>query len=218
MSIPDLFAEAEYSNVRTTMDINFHGSAQLAHAILREWLAPNAPVDAQPKHLIFTASVLAFFTTVGYSSYSPSKYALRGLADTLAQEVMLYPQDVKVHVVYPGTILTDGFNREMQTKPEVTCKIEEMDSKQRPDEVATAAIRGLENGDHYVTVNYLGSAMKWGALGGSLRNNWVVDLIMGWLISIVWLFALPDVLSKVKKYKKEHGHPSTYTVPKYNGH
>lgn len=210
MSTPELFLDMDMDSMRRQMDVNYFGTAEMSHAILREWLAKDAPVEKEPRHLIMTTSVVALYTIPGYAPYAPSKWALRGLADTISQEAMLYPQNVKVHVVYPGTILSPGFDRENLLKPEITKILEESDPKQTPDEVAEAAIKGLERGDYFITVNYLGALMKWGMLGGSFRNNWIVDTVGAWLVSIVWIFVQMDLHGKIRSYGKKHGHPSTY--------
>ncbi|KAI1144621.1 NAD(P)-binding protein [Hypoxylon sp. FL0543] len=209
-STPDFWIEVPLSKTRSQMDINFWGSAEMAHAILRLWCAQDAPVVPEPKHLIFTSSVLALFPVVGYGPYTPAKCALRGLADTLAQELEAYPQKVKVHVVYPASIGSPGFERENRTKPEITKMLEEGDPVQSPDAVAAAAIKKLEAGQYFITVAFLGHIFRWSVLGGSPRNNWFVDTIMCCLIPIVWIFALPDIFSKIRKYAKKHGHPASY--------
>lgn len=196
------------------MDVNFFGAAQLGHAILRAWLAPDAPIEKQAKHLIFTSSVLAFYTVPGYAPYSPAKWALRGLADTLAQEVMLYPQNVQVHVVYPGTILSPGYEREVLHKPEITRILEESDPEQTPDDVAERAIRGLEQGHYSVTVSYLGELMRFGVLGGLPRNSWIIDTLGAFLVQFIWMFVIPNFRNKLRSYGKEHGHPSTFNKAK----
>ncbi|KAI1369112.1 hypothetical protein F5Y08DRAFT_325522 [Xylaria arbuscula] len=209
-STPDFWAEAPLSLSREHMDLNFWGSAEMAHAIIRLWCAPNAPVVPEPKHLIFTSSVLAFFPLVGYGTYTPAKAALRGLADTLAQELEMYPQKVKIHIVYPGTISSPGLERENKTKPEITNILEESDPIQTPDVVASAAINGLEKGQYAITVAFLGDVLRWSALGASPRNSWIIDTFMSWIISIALIFALPDIYSKIRKYAKKNGHPVNY--------
>ncbi|KAI0014172.1 short-chain dehydrogenase [Xylariaceae sp. FL0662B] len=209
-STPDFWFEAPLALTRSTMDINFWGSAEMAHAILRLWCAPEEPVVPEPKHLIFTSSVAAFFPMVGYGTYTPAKCALRGLADTLVQELEMYPQKVKVHIVYPGSIASPGFEVENKTKPEITKIIEEADPVQTPDVVAAKAIEGLERGHYFVTVAFLGHVLRWGMLGGSPRANWLVDTIMGCLLPLVWIFALPDVYGKIRKYATKNGHPAVY--------
>lgn len=217
MSTPMLFHDARVMpEMRREMDLNFFGAAELAHAMLRAWWTP--PGDGggdQPKHMVFTASVLALYAVIGYSTYNPSKWALRGLADTLTQEALLYPdQPVKIHVVYPGTILSPGFEMEQQSKPEITMQLEKDDPKQTPDEVARKAIVGLEAGNYMVTVGLLGSAMRWGALGTSMRNNKLVDTLMVWLLAPVWLVVMVVMNSDIRKFAETKGHPSTYPLKK----
>lgn len=213
MSTPMLFHdERVMPEMRREMDLNFFGASELAHAVLRVWWAPENK-GAQPKHMVFTASVLALYAMIGYSTYNPSKWALRGLADTLTQEALLYPdQPVKIHIVYPGTILSPGFEMEEKSKPEITMQLEKDDPKQTPDEVARKAIVGLEAGDYMVTVGLLGSVMRWGALGSSVRNNKLVDTLMVWLMAPVWLIVLAVMHGDIRKFAKTKGHPSTYPV------
>lgn len=201
--------------MRREMDLNFFGASEMAHAVLREWWAPPGTGTAQPskesRHLIFTASVIALYGVVGYTTYSPSKWALRGLADTLTQEALLYPdQPVAVHVVLPGTILSPGFEREQRFKPDVTLQIEKDDPQQTPDEVAHKAIAGLEAGQYYVTVAVLGHVMRWGSLGSAPRNNALVDTLMVWIMAPIWLVVMAVVNGDIKKFAKTKGHPSTY--------
>ncbi|RYO76474.1 hypothetical protein DL766_007856 [Monosporascus sp. MC13-8B] len=209
-SVPDFWLEAPLSSTREHMDLNFWGSAELAHAVLREWCAPDAPVVPEPKHFIFTASILALFPVIGYGTYNPSKGALKALADTLVQEVEIYPQKVKVHIVYPGSIDSPGFARENKSKPEITRILEADDPVQTPDAVAASAIQGLEKGQYSITVGLLGNAIRCGVLGGGPRNNWFIDTVMSWIVSIVWMFVLPDFYGKIRKYAKKNGHPATY--------
>ncbi|KAI8963517.1 3-ketodihydrosphingosine reductase tsc-10 [Daldinia sp. FL1419] len=218
MSAPDFWLEVPLSQTRSQMDINFWGAAEMAHAILRLWCAPDAPVIPEPKHLIFTSSVLAFFPVVGYGPYTPAKSALRGLSDTLVQEVEAYPQNVKIHVVYPASIGSPGFDRENRTKPGVTKMLEEGDPVQSPDAVAASAIQGLEKGHYSITTALYGHIFKWSTLGGSPRNNWFIDTLMCCLIPLVWIFVLPDIFSKIRKYCKTHGHPATYRAKAIEEH
>ena len=197
---------------RRNMDVNFWGAAEMAHAILREWLRPGAGPYKEPRHIIFTASVLALFPVAGYAPYTPTKWALRGLADTLTQEVLLYERTnpVRVSVVYPGTITSPGLERENKTKPDITLQLEKDDPKLTPEQVASQAIKGLQRGDHFVTVSLLGDLMRWGVLGGAPRNNWVLDTLGAYLMSFVMFFVLWWFHGDIRAFGKKNGHPSTY--------
>lgn len=212
MSIPMLFQEDRaVTEMRREMGVNFWGASEMAHAILREWWSPDHKYPNEPKHLVFTASMLALYALVGYSPYNPTKWALRGLADTLTQEAMLYPdQPVKIHVIFPGSILSPGFEREQMTKPDVTLELEKDDPKLTPDQVAEKAIAGLEAGKHFITVGILGELLRYGVLGGSLRNNWLIDTLMAWFMAPVWFIVHLVMHGQIKGFAKKHGHPSTY--------
>ncbi len=90
--------------------------------------------------VVFCASILGYFSMVGYSTYSPGKFALRGLAETLHSEFMLYGIDV--HIAFPGTIHSPGLEEENMCKPKITLKIEETDEGATPDVVAKAILDG----------------------------------------------------------------------------
>lgn len=209
------------------MDQNYWSAAYMAHAVLQSWLTPtpSPPNHTQPppppRHLIFTSSVIAFYPFVGYSVYAPAKAALRALSDALAQEILLYngarrrsgqgeaapAADVRVHSVFPATILTEGYAAENIIKPAVTKKLEEGDKGQTEDEVAVESVRALERGEYLVTTSLIGWAMKGTALGGSARG--LADVLMGWVASIVILFVQWDFNAKVFKWGKERGVPES---------
>lgn len=222
-SHPTLFIDTPLETLHSQMDINYWAATYLAHATLRTWLRPSSsksstvdPKSAKPRHFIMTSSVACFAGIAGYAPYSPAKSASRSLADTLRSELNLYngyrrthstgaPEtDVKIHCVFPATITTPGYEDEEKIKHDVTKILEEGDPAQTEDEVARAAVKGLENGGFLVTTSLIGHAMRAGALGGSPRNNWFVDTVFSWLVSLVWLFVGPDMEGKVFRWGKKN--------------
>lgn len=213
MSTPMLWADPELDAVaalRRNMDVNFFGAAELSRAVLREWLAPENKrgKGAEPRHFVFTASVLAWFPIVGYAPYSPTKCAVRALADTLDMELRLYPDNpVKVHVVYPATIISPGLERENKTKPAITLELESEEPQVAPDEVARRAIAGLQRGEPHVAISFLGNLMRLACLGGGPRSNWVFDTIGSWFMPIIYYFVLMDMHGKIAKWVQKNGQP-----------
>lgn len=198
------------------MEIDYWAASYLAYSTLRSWLKPasgkSAEPNARPRHFIITSSVACFAGLAGYTSYAVAKSALRSLADHLRSEMNLYngyraanpgkgPEaEVKIHCVFPGTITSPGWEHEQTIKHEVTKKLEETDPRQTEDEVAAAAVSGLEKGGYLIATQWLAQIMRAGMLGGSPRNNAFVDTIVGWVAYIVWLFVGPDLESKVYNY------------------
>ena len=196
------------------MDTNYFTSAYMAHAGLRAWLKPPIPIQTQqsgsqqPKHLIFTSTVLAFLPLLGYAPYTPPKTALRGLSDTLSQEVKLYPKSnpVKIHTIFPGTILTPALETENLTKPAITKKLEEDDKGQTPDEVALKAIEGLERGEELISTAWLGWLLRCGGLGWSRRSGWgLLDWVVGCVLGIVASVVRWDMEGKVTRWGEVNG-------------
>ncbi|OTB05079.1 hypothetical protein M426DRAFT_320136 [Hypoxylon sp. CI-4A] len=197
---------------RYNMDVNYFGSAEMSRAIMRAWLLPDRKKEqsstrgSRPtaKHIIFTGSVLSTFSMAGHGTYAPSKFALRGLADALVMEARLYPDvPIDVHIVLPNSITTAGYERENETKPEITVKLEGADTPQSPEEVARLAIAGLEKGHYFVTTSFLGDLMRWGAMGNSPRNNWFIDTVMGWILPFILAFVMWDMNTQVSSWGRK---------------
>ncbi|KAI9646401.1 3-dehydrosphinganine reductase [Ciborinia camelliae] len=201
-STPGFFLDTTPDKLRTQMDINYWSCADMAHCVLKSWLStPNA--EKKERHLIFTSSVVAFYSIVGYTPYSPAKAAIKSLSDTLYQEVLAYPNPPHIHTVFPGTIASPGLELENRGKPEITHLLEETDPIQTPDDVARNAIAGLERGEYLVTVGWLGSMMRACAWGGSRRGNWLLDTAVTWGTSVVWMFVGRDLDGKVRRWGEE---------------
>lgn len=212
-----MFLDASPELLRQQMDLNYWSSVEMAQAILLHWLSPDSSTAGKPRHLIFTSSSLAFFSIAGYSAYSPAKAALRSLSDTLCQEIKLYTSSVKVHTIFPGSIVTAGFENENKLKPEITKILESDDPQDTPEVVAERSVKGLEKGEYLITTNWLASAMRGCTWGGSRRNNWFIDSMFMAAANLAWPFVQRDLDGKVTKFGIKHGHPSTYSKSKLSG-
>jgi 3-dehydrosphinganine reductase len=224
---PTLFVDTPVEKLKEQMDQNYFSAAYMAHATLRSWLktSPTSATETslvgskpkEPRHLIFTSSVMAFYTFGGYSPYSPTKCAIRSLSDSLSNEVNLYafsiPAPIKLHTIFPGTIFTASYEAENKLKPDFTKKLEEDDGGQTPDQVAESSIKGLERGDELVATSFIARALMCTVLGGSRRNGWgLVDTIMSWIVSIVIVFVRKDMDGKVREWGRIHGTSGSKTI------
>lgn len=92
------FAEMDAALFDRVMAVNFTGAVDAARAFLP------ALLRRRGSQLVNIASIGAFSTAPGYSSYSASKYALRAFSEALSQE---HPADqLNVLAVFPGGIRT----------------------------------------------------------------------------------------------------------------
>lgn len=61
--------------------------------------------------VIMTSSVAGLVAFIGYSAYSPTKFALRGFAEAICLELEQY--DISTHCYFPGTIISPGLIEEV---------------------------------------------------------------------------------------------------------
>ncbi|APA06529.1 hypothetical protein sscle_02g012990 [Sclerotinia sclerotiorum 1980 UF-70] len=231
-SYPTLFIDTPVSQLQSQINNNYLTSAYMAHATLRSWLKPleerkariedkmhdntshtkNTPPPA--RHLIFTASFLAFFSFAGYGAYSPAKAALRSLSDTLSQEMNLYASAfpsaprVHLHTIFPATILTESYEAENRIKHGLTKQLEDGDEGQTPQMVAQRSIQGLEAGRELITTDLLTGLVRGSMLGGSVRGGFVrviLDWLLAGLMGIVMVFVRADMDRKARGWGTKFG-------------
>ncbi len=209
------------------MDTNYLSAAYMAHAAAKAWLSvspdtsvPKLRKTPEPNHIVFVSSVLSFLPITGYSPYTPPKIALRALAETLAQEFLLYASHtpIRMHTIFPATIFSEGYELEKKLTPAITKKLEESDGGQTAEEVAKAALKGLEKGEENVVTSWLGRAMQAGSLGGSRRRGWgVLDSVLSGVVGIILVFTRRDMDSKVRKWGQERIGPGNTSLMKREG-
>lgn len=107
--------------------------------------------------------------------------------------------DIDVHCVFPATIYSPGYENEEKLKPEITKILEESDSGQTPDQVAEAALRGLDRKEAIINTEALGPLMRCNMKGPSPKNG-ILDFVYGTVASIVLPFVLRDFEQKVLEY------------------
>ncbi|KAF8200228.1 oxidoreductase [Pholiota molesta] len=148
--------------------------------------------------IVLVSSTLGYMSFLGWASYSPGKHALRGLADTLHSELMLYGIDV--HIYFPATMYTPGFDEENVTKPEIVRKIESTDEGVTPEQAAQALYKGVVKGNAHITGDFITSVFCASTRGAAPRSNWLLDA----LFDMVAFIAIPVWRSSVDKQVRAH--------------
>lgn len=195
---PGLFTEMSTADLARPMTGNYLSSLYTAHAGLKAMLAHPS---TKPRKIVFTSSIASFLNAAGYSSYTPTKVAIRALADTLRLEVNLYDSPITIHCVFPGTILSPGFENEQKLKPEITKILEEGDQVQTPDEVARHALQSLDRGEEVICTSLVGRLLYVNMKGASPKINFL-DMPLLWIASLVLPFVFYDWKQKVTKYQR----------------
>ncbi|GAA5915063.1 hypothetical protein JCM8208_002138 [Rhodotorula glutinis] len=196
-AVPGLFADMGANEHWRCMEWNFRTCLNTVHEGVRAMKAAGPSAAGRKRSVVLTSSVLALMSFTGYSSYSPSKYAIRGLAEALRNELLLY--GISVHLFLPATILSPGFENEQRLKPALTKKIEGPDEGLSPDAVAKELIKGLERGDFYITYEPVGHMLR-NSRAITPRNSILGDAfwhLVGTVAFPVWRWMSPD--GEVKK-------------------
>jgi len=196
-SSPRFFVEQDEVSMRKGMDETYWAQAASALAASKRMVSRR-----EKGKLVFVSSFLGYFSLVGYAPYSPGKFAIRGLAEALQSEFLLY--DIDVHIAFPGTIYSPGYEEENRNKPKVTLKIEETDDGCTPEVVAAGIYNGVRNGDFHITYDFLGRVFRASTAGSTPRNSYLTDIFYG----LVGFVALPfwrlSVDCTVRKHRREH--------------
>ncbi|KAL8290515.1 hypothetical protein RQP46_002773 [Phenoliferia psychrophenolica] len=171
-SVPGFFVDTDVKQHWKCMEWNFMSALCTVHEGIKRMKD-----EGKQGKVVFTGSVLSMMAFAGFSTYSPSKYAIRGLVDSLRNELILY--GITVHLALPASILSPSFiDYEQKIKPELTKKIEGPDEPLTPHEVAARMLKGLERNDYYITVEPIGTMLR-NSRGIVPRNNVVMDTLWG---------------------------------------
>ncbi|WPL19189.1 Fatty acyl-CoA reductase [Thiorhodovibrio winogradskyi] len=135
MARPGHFIEMPLDIHRRTMDVNYFGTLTMIRA-----LAP-AMIDMGGGKIVLISSGAGLVGIFGYSAYSPTKFAVRGLAEVLRAE--LKPLGIRVFVVYPPDTDTPQLAEENRYKPPETRAITGSATTRSAEMVAAAILSGI---------------------------------------------------------------------------
>ncbi|MEC4894065.1 MAG: SDR family oxidoreductase [Oscillatoria sp. PMC 1051.18] len=140
---PGYFQALPLEIFEQTMAVNYFGTLYCLKAVL-----PSMIKNSQG-HIVLISSGAGLIGIYGYTAYSPSKFALRGLAESLQGE--LIPYGIKVSIVYPPDTNTPQFIAENETKPVETKAITATAKLWQADDVARVIIQGIERNALIIT-------------------------------------------------------------------
>lgn len=166
---PGYFEEVPVAVFERTMAVNYLGTVYPLKAVV-----PGMRQRGRGS-LLLVSSGAGLVGLFGYTPYSPTKFALRGLAEALRGE--LRSTGIRVTIVYPPDTDTPQLEQESRTKPAETRALTAGAGLWSAEAVARAALSGLEKGRFAVTPGFQLTALFW--LQGLLAPflNWKLDRI-----------------------------------------
>ncbi|KAF7639846.1 hypothetical protein Mgra_00000780 [Meloidogyne graminicola] len=108
-------------------------------------------------HISFVSSAAGQCAIWGYSAYSPSKFAIRALADVLYFELL--PYGIGISVLFPPNTATEGFNEELKTMPEQIRQISNSAGVFPPKQVAASLINSIKKGNFWTCIGFEGKML-----------------------------------------------------------
>ena len=147
-SKPMLFEDQTIEQLDRYLKLNYQSAVYCAYHAVK-----NMKAIKESCKIVLVGSTLSCFGMIGFSEYVPAKFALRGLAETLRNELL--KDNIDVHIYLPGSIETPGYLEEQKTKPEVSKFIEGQTKPEDPDVLASKLIRGLELNYFAITTDFV---------------------------------------------------------------
>jgi 3-dehydrosphinganine reductase len=167
---PGYFSEIPLEMFEQTMAVNYFGSLYSVKAVLP------AMIERQQGQIVLISSAAGLIGVYGYSAYCPSKFAIRGLAESLRGE--LKPQGINLTVVYPPDTDTPQLAAENKIKPLETKKITATAKVLSAEAVAQEILRGVAKNEFVIAPGIeLMILNRWHSLLSPLLN-WYFDRII----------------------------------------
>lgn len=196
-SIPKLFVDLTPEELENGINMNYNATLYLSHISLKYGVS----------HLIMISSEVALYPFIGYSQYAPLKQSLRSLASILRQE----HQDKRISCIYPGNFLSEGYDKEHQTKPEITKLLEGPSSPISSERCCNRITRWLKHGYDDVTTDLIGWYLMSCDMGVGKHSRlqplwfiaWIIGTISNLLIVPVYMLYCEQEIGRWFRKQKE---------------
>ena len=142
---PGFITELKMDTYIQDMNLNYFGNLKLLKEIINQYKKNISSIKDDTIDIICVGSCLGIIGSIGYTSYCPTKYALKGLLDSLKYELL--NTKLNLHYYGPSNMLTPGLVQENKTKPQI---VTDMESNAKNISADEAAIVLLSNLDKYM--------------------------------------------------------------------
>lgn len=139
-------AEQDIDHLHQVMEVNHFGAINVIQA------AWPYLTRSEGGHIGFVSSVAGYLGLLGFSAYSPSKFALTGLAECIRMEAR--EKGLSVTIIYPPDTQTDLLERGRATVPPETQALSKRAKVMSPEAVAAAFVKGIRNNRFEVYGNF----------------------------------------------------------------
>jgi 3-dehydrosphinganine reductase len=149
--IPGYFETLDVADFETVARTNYFGAVYATKAALPHLLKRTASA------VTFTSSIVGHKGAFGYSTYSPTKAALIGLAEVVRSE--LKAKGVQVSVLCPPDTDTPGLAAEREIRPRETEALAGSAKLMSATDVAACFMRGFKAGKFMIICDTVGKLL-----------------------------------------------------------
>ena len=178
------------------MDLNYFGNLKLLKEIFYQYKKNNINEKID---IVCVGSCLGIIGSIGYSTYAPSKYALKGLLDSLKFEFI--GTNLNLHYYAPSNMETPGLEIENKNKPQIVKDMENNAKTISADEAAKILLCNLDK--YLITSETDLELLK--LCPGFMNESKLLDLLLLPIATLGVIFSRKgienNILEKVKKEK-----------------
>lgn len=175
------------------MDLNYFGTVHAVRAVLPKMKEVGGNIVLVSSGLALTGVLTKYFLLIylqyfGYSTYAPTKYAIRGFGDCLRSE--LSPYDIQIYQAYPPAFTSPGFENENKSKPNECKAIEKDEPVHTPEDVADCVIDSICMDEYHISCGNFGiNILTRITVGMTPRNNTLADMFLApVLVFVSWVY------------------------------
>lgn len=167
LTYPGYFEQLPLEHFRQLMEVNYFGMLHAVRAVT------SSMIERRTGSIIGVCSTAGLIGVFGYSAYGPTKFAVRGLLETLRSE--LAPHGIHVGCVFPPDTETPQLEFEEPLKPPETRAISGSIKPISAERVARATVEGMEKGKFWIMADMQTRLLaRFGGLGRDLLT-WDFD-------------------------------------------
>ncbi|XP_017277841.1 3-ketodihydrosphingosine reductase [Kryptolebias marmoratus] len=193
-AISGKFEEMEVERFKEMIELNYLGSVYPTRAVI------TTMKERRMGRIMFVSSQAGQIGLFGYTAYSPSKFALRGLAEALQMEIK--PYNIYVTMAFPPDTDTPLLAEENKSKPLETKLISETSGVWQPDQVAKILVKDAVQGNFNSSVGpdgYMLSALTCGMSPVTSITEGLQQIVTMGLFRTIALFYLGSFDSIVRR-------------------
>ncbi len=134
-SHPGYFEQLDDAIFREMMEVNYFGTLYAIRAVVPQMIARRLGA------VVAISSMAGLMGVFGYTAYAPAKFAVRGLMESLRQEMK--PYNITLSIAYPPDTDTPQLAYENQFKPQETTRIAGTIKPISAEQMARSIVRGI---------------------------------------------------------------------------